>query len=69
MIYKIKNKYYVKVQGYYKEVRVDKNGDNLDVTPITNAKKLEITKVKDAVIVDPKKENFNKTNIFEKQEM
>lgn len=69
MIYKIKNKYYVKVQGYYKEVRVDKNGDNLDVTPIANAKKLEITKVKDAVIVDPKKENFNKTNIFEKQEM
>ena len=69
MIYKIKNKYYVKVQGYYKEVRVDKNGDNLDVTPIANAKKLEITKVNDAVIVDPKKENFNKTNIFEKQEM
>lgn len=69
MIYKIKNKYYVKVQGYYKEVKVDRNGDNLDVTPIKGGKKLEITKCKDAVVVDPTKENFNKTDIFEKQEM
>ena len=36
MIYKIDNKYYIKVQGYYKEVDISIKGNNLDIKPNGN---------------------------------
>lgn len=41
MLYRIGNKYYVKVQGYYKEVDIKVNGDNLEITP--NGNEIEVT--------------------------
>lgn len=68
MIYKIKNKYYVKVQGYYKEVTVNRKGNDLDVKPVQGAKKLEVTKDIKAIVVNPAKEDFNKRDLFNKEE-
>lgn len=47
MIYKIDNKFYIKVQGYYKGVDVKFNGDNLDLTP--NGDELEVYNVQEKV--------------------
>ena len=44
MLYKIDNKFYIKVQGYYKEVDIKVNGDNLDITP--NGNEIEVSNVK-----------------------
>ena len=42
MLYRIDGKFYIKVQGYYIEVNVNLEGDNLDVTPKSNGEKIEI---------------------------
>lgn len=42
MLYQIGKKFYIKVQGYYKEVEVKVNGDNLDVAPIPNGDEIEV---------------------------
>ena len=42
MLYRINGKFYIKVQGYYIEVNVNLEGDNLDVTPKSNGEKIEI---------------------------
>lgn len=61
MLYRINSKYYVKVGGYYREVSVNSQNGNLDIKPIKDRNaKIEVTRVKNVVIVDPKKENFNK---------
>ena len=60
MIYKINNKYYVKVQGYYVEVSITNKNGSLDIKPNKNKNtRIEVSKVKNAVIVNIKKENFN----------
>lgn len=42
MLYQIGKKFYIKVQGYYKEVNVKVNGDNLDVAPVKNGDEIEV---------------------------
>lgn len=42
MLYKIGKKFYIKVQGYYKEVDVKVDGDNLDVAPVINGDEIEV---------------------------
>ena len=42
MLYQIGKKFYIKVQGYYKEVDVKVDGDNLDVAPVPNGDEIEI---------------------------
>ena len=42
MLYQIGKKFYIKVQGYYKEVDVKVEGDNLDVAPVKNGDEIEI---------------------------
>jgi hypothetical protein len=42
MLYKIDDKFYVKVQGYYKEVDVKVDGDNLDVNLVPNGDQIEV---------------------------
>lgn len=66
MLYKINNKYYIKVQGYYKEVDVSIKGDNLEIKP-NNGLSIEITKVKNVKVVDMKTENFNRPKEVEKE--
>lgn len=46
MIYVINGKYYILVSGYYKEVEVKKNGNEYNVEPIKEAKKIEASTVK-----------------------
>lgn len=61
MLYKINSKYYIKVGGYYKEVNVTSQSGNLDIKPITDKNaRIEVSRAKNVVIVNPKKENFNK---------
>ena len=47
MIYKIDNKFYIKVQGYYKGVDIKFNGDDLDLKP--NGDDLEVYNVQEKV--------------------
>ena len=54
MIYKINDKYYVKVQGYYKEVSINKSAKGLEIKPVQNSK-IEVSTVKKYDIVDLKK--------------
>ena len=42
MIYKIDDKFYIKVQGYYKEVSVKTDGDNLDISLIPDSETIEV---------------------------
>lgn len=42
MLYVIKGKYYILVSGYYKEVKIEKNGNSYDVIPVENANKTKI---------------------------
>ena len=49
MLYQIRNKFYIKVQGYYREVNVKVDGDNLDVTPMPNGDEIEIYGFEEAV--------------------
>lgn len=49
MLYKIDGKFYIKVQGYYREVNVKVDGDNLDVTPMPNGDEIEIYGFEEAV--------------------
>ena len=49
MLYKINGKFYIKVQGYYREVNVKVDGDNLDVTPMPNGDEIEIYGFEEAV--------------------
>lgn len=42
MLYQIGKKFYIKVQGYYKEVDVKVDGDNLDVAPVINGDEIEV---------------------------
>ena len=62
MLYKINDKYYIKVQGYYKQVKVTKDGNNLDIQPVTRGlySKIEVARAKNVNIVDINKENFNR---------
>lgn len=39
MLYNIKNKYYVLVSGYYKEVEVVKENNEYNVVPVEKSKK------------------------------
>lgn len=48
MLYKIGNKFYIKVQGYYKGVDVKINGDDLELTP--NGDEIEIYGFEEVVI-------------------
>ena len=50
MLYKINGKFYIKVQGYYREVDVKVDGDNLDVTPMPNGDEIEIYGFEEVVI-------------------
>jgi len=59
MIYKIDNKFYIKVQGYYKEVDLKIDGDNLDITP--NGNEIEITNVTNVKVYDMR---YNKKDII-----
>lgn len=54
MIYEINGKYYVKVQGYYKEVAVNRTAKGLEFKPVENSK-IEILKAKKVNVVDIKK--------------
>ena len=61
MVYKIDNRYYIKVQGYYREVEITPQGDSFDIKPINSAEsKIEVTTVTDVDIVDLKTEDFKK---------
>lgn len=61
MVYKINNKYYIKVQGYYREVEIIPQGDSFDIKPMTSAdSKIEVTTVDNVDIVDLKTEDFKK---------
>jgi hypothetical protein len=42
MLYKIDDKFYIKVQGYYKEVDVKVDGDNLDINLVPNGDEIEV---------------------------
>lgn len=42
MLYQIGKKFYIKVQGYYKEVDIKVDGDNLDVAPVKNGDEIEV---------------------------
>lgn len=70
MLYKINDKYYIKVQGYYKQVKVTKDGNNLDIQPVTRGlySKIEVARAKNVNIVDINKENFNR-KISNREEM
>lgn len=59
MVYKIDNKYYIKVQGYYKEVEIIPQGNSFDISPIKGSK-LEVTSVENAELVKLESENFEK---------
>lgn len=59
MLYKIDNKYYIKVQGYYKQVDVKVNGNNLDITP--NGNEIEILNAKNVEALDTR---INKDRII-----
>ena len=50
MLYKIDGKFYIKVQGYYREVNVKVDGDNLDVTPMPDGDEIEIYGFEEVVI-------------------
>lgn len=50
MLYKIGNKFYIKVQGYYKEVDIKVDGDNLDITPVQDSDEIEIYGFEEVVI-------------------
>ena len=54
MIYKIDGKYYVRVQGYYKEVQVTKKVNGLEFKPIADSK-IEVGKAKKVEVVDVEK--------------
>ena len=60
MIYKINNKFYLKVQGYYKEVDIKVDGDNLDITP--NGNEIETYNVGNVEVFDVK---VNKNNLIQ----
>lgn len=66
MLYKIDDKYYIKVQGYYKEVTVSGRGNNLDIKPKSGSK-IEVAKAKNVKVVDTEKENFNKSSKLNKE--
>lgn len=55
MLYCIKNKYYILVSGYYKEVQVTKDGNEYNVIPVEKAKKIEASTVKDFTTVNVEK--------------
>ena len=59
MVYKIDNRYYIKVQGYYKEVEIIPQGNSFDILPI-NGSKIEVTGVTNAELVKLESENFEK---------
>ena len=50
MLYKINNKFYIKAQGYYKEVDVKVDGDNLDINLVPNGDEIEIYGFEEVVI-------------------
>lgn len=50
MLYKINNKFYIKVQGYYKEVDAKVDGDNLDINLVPNGDEIEIYGFEEVVI-------------------
>ena len=50
MLYKIDNKFYIQVQGYYLEVDIIIDGDNFDVKP--NGNKLEVNDVSEYEVYD-----------------
>lgn len=54
MLYRIGNKYYIRVQGYYKEVTIKVKGDNLEITP--NGNEIEVTKVSNAEMINAQTE-------------
>lgn len=47
MLYRVGTKFYIRVQGYYKEVDVSIEGDNLEVKP--NGNEIEISSVKNVI--------------------
>ena len=47
MLYVIKDKFYVLVSGYYKEVTVSKDAKGYDVKAVKNGHKIEASTVKD----------------------
>lgn len=55
MLYNIKNKYYVLVSGYYKEVEVVKENNEYNVVPVEKSKKIEASTVKNAITVSVEK--------------
>lgn len=67
MIYVIKDKPYVRVAHYYKEVKITKNGENYNVYPVggieTRIENPDINKIEKMSIIDYYKiNNSNKKN-------
>ena len=75
MLYKIDNDFYIKVQGYYVKVDVNVDGENLDVQPSKDGKRLEVGNTNNYEIYDVRirakdiiKELENKTAKKEQKE-
>jgi len=57
VIYKIKNKFYIKVQGYFKEINVSLNKNkDLVIEPCKNGEELEFPNVKEYETFYPQQE-------------
>ena len=63
MLYVINGKYYILVSGYYKEVEVKKNGNEYNVEPIKEAKKIEASTVKSFTTITVAKAAEKKTTL------
>lgn len=46
MLYVINGKHYILVSGYYREVEIKKDGNNYNIVPVKDAKKIEASTVK-----------------------
>lgn len=42
MLYEIGSKYYILAAGYYREVTIEKNGENYRVLPVENGEKISV---------------------------
>lgn len=59
-LYYINNKFYILVSSYYREVTVEKNGDDYNVVPIKESKKIEDTKMTGPIFSITVEEAYNK---------
>lgn len=55
MLYNFNNKFYILVSGYFKEVDIEKKGDEYTVKAKKDVKKIEASTVKNFTTVEVKK--------------